>query len=268
MKGLTRFVFKGVAHYMRMWDLASAARVDYFIANSNHTAARIRKYYHRRPIVIHPPVDVTAGYVADNTGDYYLVVGRLVDYKRTDLAVEACTRLGRSLRVVGVGPQFQGLKELAGPTVKFIGELTEAEKNEQYAHCRALLFPGEEDFGLVPVEAQAFGRPVVAFGKGGVRETVIGALPDADVTPERPTGILFCEQTVDALTEAILRFEAVEHRFSPAFIRAHAQQFDKEHFLKKMHSFVTTKLDGYRRDYRELGPPSTMASASVRDDSW
>jgi glycosyltransferase involved in cell wall biosynthesis len=246
MKGLTRLVFKAVAHYMRMWDLASAARVDYFVANSNHTATRIRKYYRREAIVIYPPVEVTPGHLADHTEDYYLVVSRLVDYKRTDLAVKACTRLGRALRVVGVGPQYRGLKGLAGPTVNFLGELTEAEKNEQYSHCRALLFPGEEDFGMVPVEAQAFGRPVIALGRGGARETVIGAYQGEGVTPERATGILFCEQTVDSLVEGIRAFEAFEQQFSPRFIRAHAEQFDKQHFLEKMNRFVEEKLEEHR----------------------
>ncbi|MGD0226682.1 MAG: glycosyltransferase [Terriglobia bacterium] len=246
MNGLTRSVFKAVAHYVRLWDLASAARVDYFAASSKNGAARIRKHYRREAFVIHPPVDVRAGYVADNTEDYYLVVSRLVDYKRTDLAVEACARLGRPLRVVGVGPQYRGLKELAGPTVKFLGEVAEAEKNEQYAHCRALLFPGEEDIGMVPVEAQAFGRPVIAFGQGGARETVVGACQDEGVPPERATGILFDEQTVDSLVEAIRAFEAFEPQFSPRFIRAHAEQFDKQHFLEKMNRFVGERLEEHR----------------------
>ena len=145
--------------------------------------------------------------------------------------------------MVGVGPQYRRLQELAGPTVKFLGEVAEAEKNEQYAHCRALLFPGEEDFGMVPVEAQAFGRPVIAFGKGGARETVIGAYQDEAVTPERATGILFGEQTAGSLVEAIRAFEVFEPQFSPRFIRAHAEQFDKRHFLEKMNRFVGERLE-------------------------
>jgi glycosyltransferase involved in cell wall biosynthesis len=148
--------------------------------------------------------------------------------------------------VVGVGPQYRGLKGLAGPTVNFLGELSEAEKNEQYSHCRALLFPGEEDFGMVPVEAQAFGRPVIALGRGGATETVIGAYQDESVTPERATGILFCEQTVDSLVEGIRAFETFESQFSPRFIRAHAEQFDKQHFLENMNRFVGEKLDEHR----------------------
>jgi glycosyltransferase involved in cell wall biosynthesis len=246
MKGLTRFLFKGVAHYMRMWDLASAFGVDHFIANSSNTAARIRKHYRRNAVVIHPPVDVTPGYVTDIVGDYYLAVGRLVDYKRIDLAVEACTRLQRPLRVVGIGPQYRRLKELAGPSVEFLGELTDAQKNQQYAHCRALLFPGEEDFGMVPVEAHSFGRPVIAYGRGGALETVIGFHPGKAVSPENCTGVFFSEQTVKSLTESILVCEAMEGRFSPALIRANAERFDSAHFRSAMEAFISDRLAEFR----------------------
>jgi len=246
MKGLTRFIFKPVAHYMRMWDLASAFRVDHFIANSSNTAARIRKHYRRDALVIHPPVDVTSGYVADNVGDYYLAVSRLVDYKRMDLVVEACNRLQRPLHVVGIGSQYRRLKEVAGPTVKFLGELTDAQKNEQYAHCRALLFPGEEDFGMVPVEAHSFGRPVIAYGRGGALETVVAYYPREAVSAENYTGVFFPEQSVGSLTEAILAFEAVEGRFSPALIRANAERFDTAHFRRAMAGCISGRLAEFR----------------------
>jgi glycosyltransferase involved in cell wall biosynthesis len=246
MKSPTRFIFKVVAHYMRMWDLASAFRVDHFIANSNNTAARIRKNYRRDAPVIHPPVDVTPGYVADSVGDYYLAVSRLVDYKRMDLAVEACTRLRRSLHVVGIGSQYRRLKELAGPTVEFLGELTEPQKNEQYAHCRALLFPGEEDFGMVPVEAHSFGRPVIAYGRGGALETVVGFYPGEAVSAENYTGVFFSDQSVGSLTEAIRAFEAVEGRFSSALMRANAERFDPAHFRRAMAAFISDRLGEFR----------------------
>ncbi len=246
MRCLTKLVFKMVSHYIRMWDLATAARVDHFVASSENGAARIRKHYRREAEVIHVPVDLAAGYLADRTDEYYLVVGRLVDYKRTDLAVQACRRLGRRLHVVGLGPQYNQLKELSGPHVKLFGELTDADRNEQYARCRALLFPGEEDIGIVPIEAEAFGRPVIAFGRGGARETVVALDPDNGIPPERATGIFFKEQSVEALMEAILAFEATEHRFSPPFIRAHARQFGKDHFVSKMGHFVVEKLESFR----------------------
>jgi glycosyltransferase involved in cell wall biosynthesis len=247
-----KLVFGLTAHYVRLWDQASAARVDYFAANSHNVAARIRKYYRREAEVIHPPVDVSGAPLCGNIEDYYLVVGQLVNYKRVDLAIEACNQLGRTLRVVGVGEEYKRLRRIAGKTVSFLGSLSDEEVREQYARCRALLFPGEEDFGIVPVEAQASGRPVIAFGRGGARETVIAAHQDGFADPERSTGVFFGEQSVDSLVQAILNFEAAEHRFSPPFIRAHAEQFDKKHFLKKMGSFVAEKLE----DYRELRPPS------------
>jgi glycosyltransferase involved in cell wall biosynthesis len=259
-----KFVFGLTAHYARLWDQAGAARVDYFAANSHSVAARVRKYYRREAEVIYPPVDVTGARLAENIEDYYLVVGQLVNYKRVDLAIEACNRLGRALRVVGVGEEYQRLRRMAGNTVSFLGTLSDREVQEQYARCRALLFPGDEDFGIVPVEAQACGRPVIAFGKGGARETVIGACGDGLAVPERSTGVFFGEQRMDSLVEAIRKFEAAEHHFSPPFIRAHAEQFDKKHFLKNMGSFVAEKLE----DYGEPGPPSRVpvrAMAGVRE---
>jgi glycosyltransferase involved in cell wall biosynthesis len=256
-----KLIFGLTAHYARLWDQASAARVDYFAANSHNVAARVRKYYRREAEVIHPPVDASGAPLCGNIEDYYLVVGQLVTYKRVDLAIEACNRLGRALRVVGVGEEYKRLRRIAGKTVSFLGALSNQEVREQYARCRALLFPGEEDFGIVPVEAQASGRPVIALGKGGARETVIGAHQDGFADPERSTGMFFAEQSVNSLVEAILNFEAAEHRFSPPFIRAHAEQFDKKHFLKKMDRFVAEKLE----DYAPSSPkPSCRALAAPK----
>jgi glycosyltransferase involved in cell wall biosynthesis len=259
-----KLVFALTAHYARLWDQAGAARVDYFAANSRCVAARIRKYYRRDAEVIHPPVDVSAALLSRSIEAYYLVVSQLVNYKRVDLAIEACNKVGRALRVVGVGEEYKRLRRIAGKTVSFLGSLSDEEVREQYARCRALLFPGEEDFGIVPVEAQASGRPVIAFDKGGARETVIGAHQDGLAVPERSTGVFFGDQNVDSLVEAILKFEAAEHRFSPPFIRDHAEQFDKKHFLIKMGSFVAEKLE----DYREPRPPrrgQPCATASGRE---
>jgi glycosyltransferase involved in cell wall biosynthesis len=246
MSRLTRLVFKAVSHYMRMWDLASASRVDYFIANSNYIAGRIRKFYRRDSTVIYPPVDVPAGYVSDRVGEYYLVVGRLVDYKRVDLAVEACNRLQRPLRVVGVGPQYRRLKELAGPTVEFLGELTEVQKNDQYAGCRALLFPGEEDFGIVPVEAHSFGRPVIAYGRGGALETIQGPFAGEEAIDSSCDGIFFAQQTSDSLADAILAFEESEVAFSPAVIARNAARFSTDRFKQEMADFVTAHFAQFR----------------------
>ena len=160
--------------------------------------------------------------------------------------MEACTRLQRPLRVVGIGSQYRRLKQLAGPTVEFLGELTDAEKNEQYAHCRALLFPGEEDFGMVPVEAHSFGRPVIAYGRGGVLETVVGFYPGEATSPEKHTGVFFQEQSVESLTEAILSFEAVEGRFSPALMRANSERFDAACFRRAVAAFISNRLAEFK----------------------
>lgn len=236
--------FTLASHYLRLWDYASAGRVDHFVANSRFVAARIAKIYGRLSTVIHPPVNIPpAAMLSDGPGDYYLAAGRLVDYKRFDLAVEACTRLGRRLRVVGVGPELRRLRQLAGPTVEFTGAVDDAALQREFAHCRALLFPGEEDFGIVPVEAQSFGRPVIAYGSGGALETVRAALPGSP-TVLSPTGLFFGQQSVAGLMEAMERFEATEREFSPAVIRRHALQFAKEGFQARMAEFVCQALGG------------------------
>jgi glycosyltransferase involved in cell wall biosynthesis len=234
-------LFSLTAHYLRMWDAASANRVDYFVANSQNVASRIRKHYRRDSDVIYPPVNVRSGYLAEKTEDYYLLVGQLVDYKRADLAVNACTRLGRRLRVVGAGEEYARLRKLAGPSVHFCGALSDKDLNEQYAHCRALLFPGEEDFGIVPVEALSFGRPVIAYGRGGVCESVNGFYPDSAFFPEQSTGVFFREQSVDSLIEAIQAFERHEHAFRPFFIKQQSERFALSVFQGRFAAFLDEK---------------------------
>lgn len=250
----TKVIFELTAHYARMWDQATAARVDYFVANSQNVARRIEKAYRRRAEVVYPPVDVSTMPLAESCEEHYLYVGQLVSYKRVDLAIEACNRLRRRLRIVGAGEEYKTLKKLAGPTVTFLGALGDEELRDEYARCRALLFPGKEDFGIVPVEAQAAGKPVIAFGKGGARETVMGALQGESMAPESATGIFFDEQVIGALSEAILSFEAVERRFSPSFIRAHAERFDRRHFLENIKNIVLRNLMEYRTLNDLAGP--------------
>lgn len=240
MNPLARAAFSLAAHYVRQWDVTTAARVDHFVANSRYVAGRIRKYYRRESTVIHPPVDVSAGYLADETDDCYLVVSRLVPYKRVDLAIEACNRLGRRLRVVGTGPEEKRLRRLAGPAIEFAGKLDEQQLRECYARSRALLFPAAEDFGMVPVEAQSFGRPVIACGRGGALETVIGLDEAGD--PRLATGVFFNEQTAESLAGAITRFEEVEREFIPEMIRASAQRFSLERFKEEFMRFAAEKL--------------------------
>lgn len=216
-----------MAHWLRVWDRLAADRVDHFIANSHHTAARIRRHYRREAEVVHPPVDIER--MAPNgrePEDFYLVVSRLVPYKRVDLAIQACNRLRRRLLVVGDGPERRRLEALAGPTVEFLGRRGDPEIADLYGRCRALLFPGLEDFGITPVEAQAAGRPVVAFGKGGALETVVDGV----------TGVLFGEQTVDAVVEAIGSLETMDPDVRAC--RRNAERFAPAEFRRRIEAVV------------------------------
>ncbi|MEL6416747.1 MAG: glycosyltransferase, partial [Pseudomonadota bacterium] len=199
---LARQVFPGIAHRLRKWDVTSAARVDQFIANSNFVARRIRKFYRRDSEVVFPPVAVSEFAQARQAGpgEYYLAAGEMVGYKRFDLVVDAFTKLGAPLVVVGEGEQMKALQQRAGQNVKFVGRVKFSELKQRFGECKALVFPGEEDFGMIPVEVMAAGRPVIAYGKGGALDTVV----------DGKTGILFGEQTVDSLIDAVSRFEAVE----------------------------------------------------------
>ncbi len=175
MGKLKRKLIKLLTHYMRIWDVASSNRVDYFIANSNEVKTRIEKHYKREAVVINPPVRCKLFNISDVDGDYYLVLSRLVTYKRFDLAVKACKELGRKLVVIGDGPERENLQKMAegSENIKFLGRLPDEEVKKYMAECKALIFPGEEDFGIVPVEAESCGRPVIAYGKGGVLDSVI-----------------------------------------------------------------------------------------------
>lgn len=223
----------GMLGRLRSWDYESAQRPDYFIANSHNVARRIRKYYRRETAAVIPPPVETSKYAPvspQEVGAHFLVVSRLVGYKRIDLAIDACNRLHLPLRVVGIGPDLAGLQRKAGPTVQFLGRLSDGEVAAQYARCRALIFPGEEDFGLTPIECMASGRPVVAYGAGGALETVV----DGD------TGVLFCEQTADSLAAALDTVARLP--FSPAALQAHAAGFDLTVFHDRMRRFLDEAL--------------------------
>lgn len=249
-----RTAFSLSAHYLRMWDVLAANRVDYFVANSQNVANRIRKHYRREAAVIYPPVNVASGYLAEHIDDYYLVVSRLIDYKRVDLAIQVCNRLRRRLRIIGDGDQYRTLRKLAGPTIEFLGRSDDATVRESYAHCRALLFPGEEDFGIVPVEAQSFGRPVIAFGKGGVLESVMSIPEEEPPALDRSTGVFFQKQTADSLAEAVLLFESIEERFCPSVIRASVETFDTSRFKLAMHEFIAARL----REFQDRSVPARL----------
>jgi glycosyltransferase involved in cell wall biosynthesis len=222
--------------WLRVWDQTSAQRVDHFIANSPVVAERIQKYYRRESVVIPPPVE--AGRFpfdpAVQAEEYFLSLGRLTPYKRVDLAIEACNRLQLPLLVIGSGRAEKQLRALAGPTIRFLGRLPDAEVLQYLARCRALIFPGEEDFGITPLEAQACGRPVIAYGAGGALASVVEGL----------TGTFFAEQTVESLAAVLAAFDA--RQYEAQAIRDHALDFDKPRFQRRVLQFIEAKLGATR----------------------
>lgn len=218
---------------LRQWDVSTSARVDVFVANSHHVQHRIAKYYRRSSKVVSPPVQVQNFLPAEGVGDFYLCAGQLVRYKRVDLAVEAFKLNGKKLVIVGEGEELARLKATATPNISFLGRVPFNRLKELLSQCRALVFPGEEDFGITPVEAMASGRPVIAYGRGGVLDTVL---------PNK-TGVLFEEQSTEGLLQAIEYFEAMESQFEPLLIRQHAQQFSAEEFKGKIRTIVEVELD-------------------------
>lgn len=230
---LTRWLMPPVAAALRAWDRRTAG-VDAFVAISNHIADRIRRVYGRAADVIYPPVDVARFRPATAPGEFYLVVSALVPYKRVDLAVAAAGRLGRRLVVVGTGPDEPRLRAQAGAGVEFLGWRSDAEVADLYARCRAVLFPAVEDYGIVPLEAAAAGRPTIALGRGGALETMVGLGDPAGA----PTAVFFQEQTVEALAGAMLRFEAAAGQFDPAALRLRATRFDRPVFRDRLREYV------------------------------
>ena len=232
MNPIKKFLVNILLFFMRIWDKHNNKRIDYFIANSSEIQRRVKNTYNRDSVVINPPVRCKLFNISETDGDYYFIVSRLVPYKRFDLAVQACKELGKKLVVIGDGTEKQKLEEIADGdnNIIFLGRQPDDVVKKYMAECKALLFPGLEDFGIAPVEAQACGRPVIAYGKGGVLDTVI----------DGKTGVLFEEQTVESLKEAILKFEKMN--FDKQQIREHALEFDEEVFQKKIKSFIEEKV--------------------------
>lgn len=211
---------------LRIWDQLSATRVNTFISNSKTVQKRIEKYYNRQSIVINPPVELEKFQISKDEKKYYLTGGRLVPYKRFDITVKAFSRLGIPLKIFGIGPEYEKLKERAGQNVQFLGKISEQEKINLYKNAVAFINPQEEDFGITALEAMASGRPVIAYNKGGALETVIAG----------KTGEFFDEQTWECLAHTILRFNA--KKYCSFCIRKHAVQFSKENFKSKIKKYV------------------------------
>jgi len=220
-----RAIMTPLANYVRLWDYASAARVDEFVANSENVRRRILKTYRRESVVIPPPVAVETFYWKAPE-DYYLIVSELVAYKRVDTAIRAFSESGRQLRVVGDGPELKSLRKLAKANVEFRGRVSESELRELYARCRAFIIPGEEDFGITAVEALASGKPVIALGRGGALETVPVAEPLG--------GLFYQDPSADALREAVECWDRREHEIEPAALQAYAARFSETEFNAKM----------------------------------
>ncbi|MEO7969933.1 MAG: glycosyltransferase [bacterium] len=226
--GLSRRLLPLLLSVLKRWDLRAARRPDFFIANSETVAKRIKTFYGRDSVVIPPPIDVSRFQPDPRQEDYYLVLSRLVPYKRIDLAIEACTKLNRKLVVIGDGPDRARLEKIAGPSISFLGRQSDEAVARHAARCRALLFPGEEDFGMTPLEVNAAGRPVIAFRAGGALETVI----------EGRTGIFFDQPKTESLMQAIKDFESSS--WNAGELRAHAAKFDRTVFARRLTEYLQT----------------------------
>ncbi|MBI5970630.1 MAG: glycosyltransferase [Deltaproteobacteria bacterium] len=228
---VTRSALPLLIKRLKAWDVATKDRPDYYVAISNAVKKRIEDFYGTDANVIFPPVDVSRFKISPRPQGYYLIVSRLNPYKKIELAVEAFNKLGLPLKIIGDGPYAGELKRLAKPNIEFLGRFSDADVAGYYSNCRALVFPGEEDFGIAPLEANAAGRPVIAYKAGGALDTVIAGT----------TGVFFNDATPEALAGAVRRVEDGRDNFDPQKLRAHALKFDTPVFMKRLTSFIMDK---------------------------
>ncbi len=233
---LAKLALPLLMNYLRMWDRASADRVDFFIANSETVRHRIKRFYGRDSVVIHPPVSIEKFKISKEPKRYFLIGGRLVPYKRYDIVIEAFNKLGRPLKIFGDGPQMKELQKLAKPNIEFLGRVSDEKRSELFENAIGFIHPQEEDFGITPVESMAAGTPVIAYAKGGATETVI----------DGKTGILFDKQCWEEIADTVFHFDA--HAFDPVEIRKHAEQFSVQNFRKKILDFTKDKWRHHRRN--------------------
>jgi glycosyltransferase involved in cell wall biosynthesis len=240
---LSGMIIPPFANYLRNWDVSSSNRVDWYLANSRHVANRIKKYYQRDADILHPPVETSLFKAVSSHDNFDLVVSALVPYKRVDLAIKAYNQLKRKLIVIGDGPEKKTLQRMAGSSIEFLNWQPHDVLIEYYSRCRLLIFPGEEDFGIVPVEAMSCGKPVIAFARGGALETVI----DAEKSPDRKgTGIFFNDQTPEDLVDAVEKSDSKE--WDSEFICQHALKFDRQQFKQKLQDFIQKKSAEFFRE--------------------
>jgi len=238
--GIIRRILPFFITRIQQWDLKTNNNVHYFIAISKYIQDRIMRCYGRQSEVIYPPVNVKDFNISQDTSDYFLVVSRLNAYKRIDLVVKAFNELGLPLKIIGDGPQRKFLERLAKPNIKFLGKVSTDVLMEKYSRCQAVIFPGDEDFGIVPVEAQACARPVIAYAAGGALETII----------ENVTGVFFKYPTAESLIEAIKKFDKIRKSFNRETIRGNAFQFDAEIFKRKIKVFIEEKYNEFKKKQR------------------
>jgi glycosyltransferase involved in cell wall biosynthesis len=243
LKGPQRLFFTAASNYNRIFEFCAMQRVDSLVSNSRFIDQRIQKYFRRSTTVIYPPVNVSKGYISDTHEDYYLYVGRLEIQKRVDLIIEACNRLKRRLLLSGTGREEPALRAMAGPTVQFLGRVPDAEIGALFARSRAFLFPAVEDFGIAPVEAQSYGRPVIAYGYSGNLETISVGSSDG----KADTGIFFPRQQVDDIISAILEFERREGDFDPRAIQEHSRTFQTSAFVDEFGTHINNFLARHGR---------------------
>jgi glycosyltransferase involved in cell wall biosynthesis len=227
----SRWLYRPVLARLATWDAATAVRVHRFIANSRHVADRIRRYYNREATIVYPPVDTVFYHPEPVVPEsHFLIVSAFVPYKRIDIAIDACRRIGARLRIVGDGPDRERIERLSGPNVTFLGSLPDTQLRDEYRRARAVIMPGEEDFGIVPIEAQACGRPVVALGRGGALETVT----------DGETGVFFAEPTAESLADALTRTAAMS--FDAARIRSSAERFSRGRHARALQDVIDDTL--------------------------
>jgi glycosyltransferase involved in cell wall biosynthesis len=248
-RGLRSVIARYILHRIRLWDSRTANGVDAFIASSYFVGRRIAKFYRRKSIVIYPPVDVDAFTPGDTKQDFYVTASRMVPYKRIDLIVAAFTAMPEQrLVVIGDGPEASRIRARGGPNVQFLGHQPLPVLRDYLRRARAFVFAAEEDFGIAPVEAQACGTPVIAYGKGGALETIDG------LDSSHPTGMLFDEQSSGAIQRAVATFEQEYHRFSTEACRENALRFNPARFRQELEEFVSERRSWFRR--RIAAPPA------------